>query len=169
MVLVGRPRLPGRGRLPLLRGRGYDWLRVDGENFAAAPVERVLLRYPGNQLVAVYAVPDAHVGDRAMVAISLLDNDVFDPVQFAAFLTAQADLGPKQIPTYLRLVAKFPLTATNKIEKRKLRADRWNTSDPVWIRDADIGPYRRLTPRDVDAIEKAFVTSGRASLLHAHS
>ncbi len=150
-------------------GRGYDWLRVDGENFAAAPVERVLLRYPGAQLVAVYAVPDAHVGDRVMVAISLLDNDAFDPARLAAFLTAQADLGPKQIPTYVRLVAKFPLTATNKIEKRKLRADLWNTSDPVWIRDPGVESYRRLTFQDVDVIEKAFVASGRGSLLHANA
>ena len=29
-------------------GRPADWLRVDGENFAAAPVERILSRYPGD-------------------------------------------------------------------------------------------------------------------------
>ena len=28
-------------------GRTADWLRVDGENFAAAPVERILARFPG--------------------------------------------------------------------------------------------------------------------------
>jgi len=27
-------------------GRSSDWLRVDGENFGAAPVERVLFRFP---------------------------------------------------------------------------------------------------------------------------
>ncbi len=27
-------------------GRTADWIRVDGENFAAAPVERILDRYP---------------------------------------------------------------------------------------------------------------------------
>ena len=33
-------------------GRGFDWLRVDGENFAAAPVERILTRHPGIALAA---------------------------------------------------------------------------------------------------------------------
>ena len=28
-------------------GRTADWIRVDGENFAGAPVERILMRYPG--------------------------------------------------------------------------------------------------------------------------
>ena len=47
MVLVGRPRLPRRrGILLLRRAHGEDWLRVDGENFAAAPVERILAASP---------------------------------------------------------------------------------------------------------------------------
>ncbi len=39
-------------------GRPSDWLRVDGENFAAAPVERILARFPGVVTAAVYPVPD---------------------------------------------------------------------------------------------------------------
>ncbi len=27
-------------------GRGYDWLRVDGENIAAAPIERLVGAFP---------------------------------------------------------------------------------------------------------------------------
>ena len=38
-------------------GRNSDWLRVDGENFAAAPVEQVIARHPDVVLAAVYAVP----------------------------------------------------------------------------------------------------------------
>ncbi len=34
-------------------GRGGDWLRVDGENFAGAPVEAVLGRFPGCVVAAV--------------------------------------------------------------------------------------------------------------------
>ena len=39
-------------------GRDFEWLRVDGENFSAAPVERILSRFQGGVLAAVYAVPD---------------------------------------------------------------------------------------------------------------
>ena len=41
-----------------LAGRTADWMRVDGENLAAAPIERILQRLPAVDLVAVYAVPD---------------------------------------------------------------------------------------------------------------
>ena len=50
-------------------GRDHDWLRVDGENFAAAPVERILERDPDTVLAAVYAVPDPLVGDQVMAAL----------------------------------------------------------------------------------------------------
>ena len=32
-----------------LAGRTADWMRVDGENIAAAPVERILSRLDGDQ------------------------------------------------------------------------------------------------------------------------
>ena len=146
-------------------GRGYDWLRVDGENFAAAPVERILLRHPDVRLVAVYAVPDAHVGDRVMAALRFDDGVDFDPEEFSRFLGAQADLGPKWVPSYIRVVSELPLTATNKIEKRRLRAERWNTTDPVWVRDPRGSSLRLMRPDDVEAVEKAVVESGRAALL----
>ena len=41
-----------------LAGRTADWMRVDGENIAAAPIERILMRLPAVNRVAVYAVPD---------------------------------------------------------------------------------------------------------------
>ncbi len=50
-------------------GRLGDWMRVDGENLGAAPIERVLLRYPDATEVAVYAVPDPVVGDQVMAAL----------------------------------------------------------------------------------------------------
>ena len=52
-------------------GRDHDWLRVDGENFASAPVERILQRHPDVVLASVYAVPDPVVGDQVMAAVQL--------------------------------------------------------------------------------------------------
>ena len=52
-------------------GRTADWLRVDGENFAAGPVERILGRFPGVAAVVVYAVPDPRTGDQVMAALEL--------------------------------------------------------------------------------------------------
>src|SRR5699024_4514900 len=50
-------------------GRGSDWLRVDGENFGAAPVERILSRYPRFGGVHVFAVPDPATGDQVMCVV----------------------------------------------------------------------------------------------------
>src|SRR3990172_5820713 len=52
-------------------GRRDDWMRVDGENFAAAPVERILARHSDVALAALYAVPSEVVGDDAMAALVL--------------------------------------------------------------------------------------------------
>ena len=83
-------------------GRDFEWLRVDGENFAAAPVERILARYPGVVLAAVYAVPDEEVGDQVMAALQLAHPERFDPADFDAFLARQSDLGTKWSPRYVR-------------------------------------------------------------------
>lgn len=103
-----------------LAGRTADWMRVDGENLAAAPVERILLRLPQVNHVAVYAVPDEQVGDQVMAAVVLNDGADLTPAEFEAFLAAQPDLSPKAWPRYVRINASLPQTATNKILKREL-------------------------------------------------
>lgn len=139
-------------------GRSSGWLRVDGENLGAAPIERVLLRYPGFAQVAVYGVPDRHVGDRVMVAIVPDALHDFDPRAFTEFLDAQPDLGPKQLPTLVRVCETLPRTATFKILTRSLAAERWNCPDPVWYRDRGEAEFRLLTPelaRDLEPLTTA--------------
>jgi len=146
-------------------GRDSDWLRVDGENFAAAPVERILTRFPGIALVAVYPVPDAVVGDQVMVALQLLPDASFDAEAFASFLEDQNDLGTKWAPRFIRICDALPVTETNKILKRKLRNQRWECGDPVWWRGAKNGPFRRMTPSDATEIAAEFTARGRSSAL----
>jgi len=112
-------------------GRLGDWIRVDGENLGAAPIERVLLRYPGAAEVAVYAVPDPVVGDQVMAAVVPAPDQDFDAEEFREFLAAQPDLGPKQWPSYVRVSAQLPRTATFKVLKRQLSAEGVECADPV--------------------------------------
>lgn len=117
-------------------GRTSDWLRVDGENLATAPIERILLRHPDVSRVAVYAVPDELVGDQVMAALVLRDGAGLEPGELTAFLESQADLGPKMWPRYVRLATELPSTATNKILKRELvREGLEGAGGPVWQRD----------------------------------
>jgi fatty-acyl-CoA synthase len=145
-------------------GRNYDWLRVDGENFAATPVEAILNRHGDVLLSAVYAVPNASVGDDVMAALLLREGHRFDAAGLATFLASQPDLGTKWAPRYVRVAASFPTTPTNKIVKRKLRAELWECADPVWRRLPD-GSYRPLDAADRDEIRRDFAARGRAEVL----
>lgn len=78
-------------------------------------------------LAAAYAVPDADIGDRVMVALQLKEGAVFDPREFSAFLQVQPDLGAKWMPSYVRLMNELPLTQTNKVLKRDLTKDKWQS------------------------------------------
>jgi fatty-acyl-CoA synthase len=146
-------------------GRGGDRIRVDSENFSAAPIERIVARYPPAVMVAVYPVPDARTGDQVMVAIELVPGSSFDPVGFFGFLSAQPDLGTKWMPRFVRIVPEMPLTASNKVVKQALRSERWETSDPVfWQRDRN-GPFEALTAAQVDELRGQFTEYGRAAAL----
>ncbi|HEY5024614.1 MAG TPA: AMP-binding protein [Acidimicrobiales bacterium] len=151
-------------------GRMADWLRVDGENFAAAPLERILSRFPGVVTAVVLPVPDPRTGDQALAALELADAATFDPDTFGEFLGVQSDLGTKWAPRFVRITERIPLTGSGKVDKRPLRRQYWNTSDPVWWRPVASrgdGPsaYRRLTPDDVEALEAEFEEHGRRGLL----
>ena len=120
-----------------LAGRTADWMRVDGENLAAAPIERILERLPQVSQVAVYAVPDERVGDQVMAALVLRDEIPLEPTDFEKFLAAQPDLSPKAWPRYVRINDDLPATATNKILKRELVAAGVTARDGVlWTREA---------------------------------
>ncbi|ANI42147.1 long-chain-fatty-acid--CoA ligase FadD17 [Mycolicibacterium vaccae] len=112
-------------------GRLGDWMRVDGENLGTAPIERILMRFPGVTEVAVYPIPDPAVGDQVMAALVLPEDRPFDPEAFTRFLVEQPDLGPKQWPKFVRTASALPRTETFKVLKRRLSAEGVGCADPV--------------------------------------
>jgi fatty-acyl-CoA synthase len=133
-------------------GRSNEWLRVDSENFAAAPVEVIIGRYPDVRSLAVYAVPDQLVGDRVMVALELRAGATFDPAGFDAFLAEQPDLGPKWVPSFVRVTEDLPKLASMKIDKQRLRRDAWRV-DVVFWRPARAEPLRLLGAADREQLD----------------
>jgi fatty-acyl-CoA synthase len=125
-----------------LAGRTADWLRVDGENLAAAPIEAILLRHPAVSQAAVYGVPDPDVGDQLMAALVLRAGADLSPAELERFLADQPDLSPKAWPRYVRIADSLPSTATNKVLKRELVRQGTATTDPVWVRGARDRSYR---------------------------
>ncbi|WP_373143209.1 fatty-acid--CoA ligase FadD1 [Mycobacterium marinum] len=127
-----------------LAGRTADWMRVDGENLAAAPIERILLRHNAVNRVAVYAVPDARVGDQVMAAVVPHRDQQFTPESLEAFLRAQPDLSVKAWPRYVRIAADLPSTATHKVLKRQLIAEGTaiGRDEALWVREQRGTRYR---------------------------
>lgn len=127
-------------------GRTDDWLRVDGENFAAAPVERLLRRWPPVVDAVVLGVPDETTADDQVLAVlELEDPEAFDATVFDRFLLGQPDAGTKWLPRYVRVVKRLPLGATNKVDRGGLRRVGWDADD-CWWRPQRGAPLEPLEP-----------------------
>jgi fatty-acyl-CoA synthase len=147
-------------------GRTADWIRVDGENFAAAPIERIIGRHRDVAAVAVYGVPDPVTGDQVMAAVELRAGRAFDAPGFAAFLDAQRDLGTKWAPRFVRVVDALPVTGADKIAKLPLRTPAWTRGDgEVWWRPERDAGYVPLTDAAAARIAAQFAEHGRTPLL----
>ena len=131
-------------------GRTADWIRVDGENFAAAPIERILGRHPDVAAVAVYAVPDPVTGDQVMAALelragrTLRSRRVRDVPRRRSATSARSG----RRGSFRARRRAIPVTGADKVDKKPLSAPPGSTTDPVWWRPARGEPYRRLTERD---------------------
>jgi steroid-22-oyl-CoA synthetase len=146
-------------------GRDHDWLRVDGENFASAPIERILVRFPDTMLAAVYAVADPDGSDQVMAALQLRPGATFDPARFDTFLAEQRDMGTKWTPRFVRILEELPFTASNKVQKRDLRRQHWAGDAMTWWKPTRASGYRLLTDEDRATLRQQFAERGRLQLL----
>ena len=147
-------------------GRTADWLRVDGENFTAAPIEAIIGRHPDVLLASVYGVPAPDSGDQVMAALVLKDGLAFDGAAFVAWLDAQPDLGPKWRPTFVRIAEALPITPTNKILTRTLIHEKFChdrvAGDALYRRARGASDFRPFSTTDESALRAEFESHGRA-------
>jgi acyl-CoA synthetase (AMP-forming)/AMP-acid ligase II len=146
-------------------GRTTDWLRVDGENFPAAPIEAIIGRHPDVLLASVFGAPAPDSGDEVMAALVLRDGARFDGAAFATWLDDQADLSSKWKPTFVRVCHTLPTTPTNKVLTRtlvheKFRSDRVG-ADELYRRVRGAAAFGRFTEADEAALRGQFAANGR--------
>ena len=148
-------------------GRSGDWMRVDSENLAAGPIERVLNRFGAVAAVAVYPVADPRSGDQVMAALEMLPGRTFDPEGFGTFLAGQPDLGTKWAPSFVRIAAGgLPQTASGKVTKGPLRAQGWwQGNDPVFRRGDAPLDYGPMDEGDRHRLMAEFRRHGREGLV----
>jgi fatty-acyl-CoA synthase len=147
-------------------GRRGDWMRVDSENLTAGPIERILVRFVDAAAAAVYSVADPRSGDQVMVALEMLPGREFDPEEFGAFLTSQPDLGTKWVPSFVRVAAGLPQTASGKVTKDPLRAEGWwHGGDPIYRRCGATLAFALMDASDRLQLQAEFRRHGREGLV----
>ena len=133
-------------------GRSNEWLRVDGENFAAAPVERIVLRAPGCALggrVRGARRPGRRPrdgGGRGRRRCCVRPRRV-RRVRGRRNPTS----GPSGCRASCGSTPELPKLASMKIDKTRLRREGWDAPAVSW-RPAKGEALRPMTPADVEAL-----------------
>lgn len=116
-------------------GRLKDMVRRGAENIAAREVESVLRMMPEVLEAAVVPVPDSVTGEEVKAYIQLrpgMSSDTATPERILDHCARH--LAPFKVPRYLAYVAEFPLTDSNRVQKRKLTAGALDLRDGAYDR-----------------------------------
>lgn len=102
-----------------ITGRIKDIIIRGGENIAPKEIEDFLRQHPAVSDVYVYAIKSEFFGEEVAAAVRLKPGDIATADELKAF--CQGQLARFKIPKYWRFVNDFPMTASGKIQKFKLR------------------------------------------------
>jgi non-ribosomal peptide synthetase component E (peptide arylation enzyme) len=91
-----------------------------GENIPVVEIENVLYRHPAVRQVAIVAMPDARLGERACAFVVPREAASLVFADMQQFLL-KSGVGRSYWPERLELVDTLPMTATGKIQKFVLR------------------------------------------------
>ena len=114
-----RAKLDGDGYLAIT-GRTKDLIIRGGENIPVAEVENLLFTHPKVQGVAIVAMPDPRLAERACAFVIPRPGEPPTLPELVAHLDAQG-IARHKFPERLELVDEFPMTPSGKIQKYRLR------------------------------------------------
>jgi cyclohexanecarboxylate-CoA ligase len=103
-----------------ITGRSKDIIIRGGENISVAEVENLLYTHPKVAGVAVVAMPDARLVERACAYVVPRAGETLTLDELTRFL-ADKQLARHKFPEHLEIVDAFPMTPSGKIQKYKLR------------------------------------------------
>ncbi len=102
-----------------ITGRIKDLIIRGGENVAPKEIEDVLRQHPAVADVSVYGITSEFFGEEVAAAIRPHPGQSIDAAEVMTF--CQSRLARFKIPRFVRMVDSFPMTASGKIQKYKLR------------------------------------------------
>jgi fatty-acyl-CoA synthase len=106
----GYCRITGRIKNMIIRG---------GENIYPREIEEFLHSHPKIADVQVYGVPDRKYGEEVMAAIRLKEGASATEEEIRSHCLGR--IADYKVPRYVKFVEEYPMTASGKIQKFKLR------------------------------------------------
>jgi len=105
-----------------VEGRDKDMINRGGEKISAEEIENLILAEPRVANVAVVAMPDPVLGERACAYVIPRAGQTITLVELRRFLQTH-QIARFKLPERLELVESFPLTSVGKVSKKELRED----------------------------------------------
>jgi fatty-acyl-CoA synthase len=102
-----------------ITGRTKDMIIRGGENIFPAEIENFLHTYPKIANVQVVGIPDERLGEVVVAWVRLRAGEVATAREIHEF--CEGKIAYFKIPQHIRFVESFPMTATGKIQKFKMR------------------------------------------------
>jgi non-ribosomal peptide synthetase component E (peptide arylation enzyme) len=105
----------------VVEGRKKDLINRGGEKVSAEEVENLILGHPAVLNVAVVAMPDPVLGERACACVVLRPGMTLTLAELTRFLGEERRIARFKLPERLEIRDRFPTTAVGKISKKQLR------------------------------------------------
>jgi fatty-acyl-CoA synthase len=102
-----------------ITGRIKNMIIRGGENIYPREIEEFLYTHPKISDVQIYGVPDRKYGEQVMAAVILKKGESMKEEDVKAFCRDR--IANYKIPKYVKFVDSYPMTASGKIQKFKLR------------------------------------------------
>ncbi|WP_066648621.1 AMP-binding protein [Christensenella timonensis] len=102
-----------------ITGRLKDMIIRGGENIYPREIEEFLYTNPKVRDVQVIGVPDKRYGEEVLACVILKDGETATEEEMVDFV--KNGLSRFKAPRYIRFVDSFPMTASGKIQKYKMR------------------------------------------------
>jgi fatty-acyl-CoA synthase len=102
-----------------ITGRIKDIIIRGGENISPREIEDLMRNHPAVSDVYVYAVKSEFFGEEVAAAVKLKPGATAAPEDLRDF--CQGRVARFKIPKFIRFVSEFPMTASGKIQKFRLR------------------------------------------------
>jgi fatty-acyl-CoA synthase len=102
-----------------ITGRIKDMIIRGGENIYPRELEEFLYKNPKVMNVQVIGIPDKKYGEQVLAAIQLKANQTASAEEFIEF--CKGKIARHKIPKYWEFVDSYPMTASGKIQKFKMK------------------------------------------------